>query len=477
MPDLAEKMLADLLARDGASLTEGQEAALQAFLEFHVTDAPGSAFVLRGAAGTGKTFMIRLLTRFLTRQGFKVALLAPTGRAAKVITRRTSRYASTIHRYIYSAVELPGGGVIFERKENKDPRKMYYIVDEASMLGDQAASGDPVGGKGLLSELIKFIYKDEPKRRMILVGDPNQLPPVGSSKSPGLDAGYLRTQYRMRVKEAEMTEVLRQEAESEILRMANLIRASMAEAEPPALSLSYGGEVEVLQNGQEALELYTGLFESDNPDKSLFITYSNKLAVDVNRALRHQLFETEEPLVPSELLMVVRNNYAWGNKQFPFIANGEMGIVRAIFPETLEEKYGLKWMDVELEFRDLSDKPVLIECKVVLDLLDSKSPQLQYADMQRVLLERRKDFAGLSKTRRQDTMRKDPYINALQVKYGYAITGHKSQGGQWEQVIIGFEPMYSGMNLRDYLRWTYTAFTRASERLYILGFPFMEQEF
>ncbi|MEM7039729.1 MAG: ATP-binding domain-containing protein [Bacteroidota bacterium] len=233
----------------------------------------------------------------------------------------------------------------------------------------------------------------------------------------------------------------------------------------------------MIDNGYEALELYTGLYREDDPELVLFITYSNKLAVDVNIAIRNHLFEVDSELIPGEIVMVVRNNYAWGNKQFKFIANGEMGVIREVFSETYEEKYGLRWMDVLIEFMDLTQNLVEIECKVVLDLLDNKQGQIPYQAMQKVIQARRLEYESMSKTQRGLAVRKDPYINALQIKYGYAVTGHKAQGGQWKNVIVGFEPMYQGMTMHDYLRWTYTALTRTEERLYLLNFPFVQRDF
>lgn len=472
MESFGERMIRDLLEREGLKLTEDQNGALEEFFRFHARQAGRSAFLLRGAAGTGKTFMIRLFTWFLMRQGYKVALLAPTGRAAKVITRRTRRYASTIHRYIYSPVETPGGGLLFDLKENKDGKKMYYIVDEASMVGD----GPEDGGSGLLADLLKFVYTEFPDRKVIMVGDPAQLPPVGSSVSPALDAGYLERSFSIAVHASEMTEVMRQEEASEVLVWANSVRMGMEGGFMPAPELNYGGEVEILENGYEALELYTGMYAEDDPDNVLFITYSNKLAVDVNIAIRHQLFEPSEDLIRGEMLMVVRNNYAWGTKEFPFIANGEMGSVKEVYWETLEERYNLRFVDIDIEFQDLAANPVELRCKVVLNLLTDKKGQVSYAEMQGLIRDRRIEYEQLPKTRAREAMRKDPYVNALQVKYGYAVTGHKSQGGQWKNVIVGFEPLYKGMALSDYLRWTYTAMTRAEERLYLLNCPFVQRE-
>ncbi|MEM1000688.1 MAG: AAA family ATPase [Bacteroidota bacterium] len=472
--DLFRNIIDDLLGRDGYELTDDQEAAVDTFLRYHRDPDPSAVMLLCGAAGSGKTFLIRLFTRFLLRQGYKVALLAPTGRAAKVITRRTGRYASTLHRYIYSPIETPGGSLLFDLKPNKDPERIYYIVDEASMVGDGSGEGD----SGLLADFLRFAFDEYDGRRIIMVGDPAQLPPVGSHVSPALDPAYLKATFHLSVYRLEMTQVMRQEEASEILRVAGLVRGSMVRAQPPVIDLAYGGEVELVDNGYEALEMFIGLYREDDPDAVIFITYSNKLAIEVNRALRHQLHDgVEEAIIPGDILMVVRNNYAWGNKQIPFLANGEMGIVREVYPETYEKRFGLRWMDVLVEFLDVSQNPVELECKITLELLDNKKAQLAYGDMQLVMRERRREYESLPKTRREAGMRSDPYLNALQVKYGYAVTGHKSQGGQWRNVIVGFEPLYPGMALQDYLRWAYTSLTRAEERLYLLNFPFRQDDF
>lgn len=464
----------EVLDRVSMRLTPDQNRAMNAFLDYHDKDVGPSAFVLEGAAGTGKTFLIRLLTYFLLKQGYKVALLAPTGRAAKVITKRTKRYASTIHRYIYAPTETPGGSVFFSLKENKDPQKMYYIVDEASMVGD---GGEEGAGSGLLSDLLKFVFTEGHRRKIIMVGDPAQLPPIGSATSPALDRAYLEKHFRLFTRGDQMKEVMRQAEFSEVLRYATEIREAMEVDANPLVEKVWGGEVEHVDNGYEAMEIYAGLFRSDDPDAVVFLTYSNKAAVEVNLAVRRLLFEPEEDLIPGEQIMVVKNNYAWGEKQFPFIANGEMGIVRHVLTETLEEKYGFRWVDVIIEFQDLSDNPVEVECKVVLDLLADRKAQLNYSDMQELIRLRRMELDSMPKTKEQAAMRKDPYINALQIKYGYAVTGHKAQGGQWRNVLIAFEPMYQGMSMKDYVRWTYTAITRAEDRLYMLGFPFSPKDF
>ena len=466
-------ILHELLQQEAITLTDDQAAAIEAFLHFFADPAPDAVLILRGAAGTGKTFLIRLLTRFLTRQGWKSALLAPTGRAAKVITRRTKRYASTLHRYVYTPMD-EGGGISFRLKENKDPQKMCYIVDEASMVGD---AGEGSKGNSVLGDFFEFAFASSTGRKVIMVGDPAQLPPVGSQTSPALERAYLIEHFGVTVHETEMVEVMRQEADSDILVWASEVRLAMVEDRAPVVERVYGSDVEVLDDGNEALELYTGLYREDDPDRVLFVTYSNKFATDVNRAIRQRLFEAEEELISGEILMVVRNNYAWGTGKFPFIANGEMGVVNTVHRHTLEEKHGLRFVDVTMEFQDLADQAVEVTCKVMLDLLLSKDAQMPYPVMQRLMVERKMAYADLPMSRRVAELRKDPYLNALQVKYGYAVTGHKSQGGQWKNVIVGFEPLYQGMDLKDYLRWTYTAVTRAEEKLYVLGCPFLPRDF
>jgi exodeoxyribonuclease V len=223
--------------------------------------------------------------------------------------------------------------------------------------------------------------------------------------------------------------------------------------------------------------MYTGLFRNDDPDAVVFLTYSNKLAVDVNLAIRRQLFEPTEDLIAGEQVMVVRNNYAWGDKEFPFIANGEMGKVIEVISGSAEEKYGFKWADVIIEFQNLSNNPVEVMCKVVLDLLSDRKPQLSFQDLQQVHRARRAEYEKLPAKPKSESLKNDPYLNALQIKYGYAVTGHKAQGGQWRNVIVAFEPMYKGMSSQDYLRWSYTAVTRAEDRLFMLNFPFGQKDF
>ena len=470
LKDLKEKILKDILGKDDITLTDDQDHALKEFMRFFKSPDDRTSFLLTGSAGTGKTFLINIFTRLLRKTGYKVILLAPTGRAAKVISKRTRRLAYTVHHHIYSPRENLYGQVVFDLKENKEESKVVYVVDEASMIGDQS---DGSTERGLLQDLLRYVFHQDESRKLILVGDPVQLPPVGHSDSPALDPKFLAFEGDMGVYHAHLTEVKRQIVDSEVLENAVLIRDAYLGGDMGALALNPGREVQMLENPWESLEIYMGYYQEGNLDRVVFITYSNYQATRVNKAIRNQLFGTEEKIFPSEQLMVVKNNYAWGDqKRFPFIANGEMGTVRTVYKETLEQRYGLSWMDVEIEFQDAKGEPILIDCKIVLDLLEGKQAQLENDVMYAILQERRQEYVGLPKTQANALMRTDPYINALQVKYGYAITGHKSQGGQWENVIIGFEPDY-GNDLRAYVRWTYTVFTRAEERVFMLNCPFV----
>ncbi len=474
MDELKQKIINDILGREDIVLTEDQEVALAEFMRFYKADEERGAFLLTGSAGTGKTFTINIFTRLLRKMGFKVILLAPTGRAAKVITRRTGRPAYTIHHHIYNVGEGLYGDLSFELKPNKQKVNTVYVIDEASMVGDQT---DGSTRRGLLLDMLDYVYDNDPYRKLVLVGDPVQLPPIGHNTSPALDPEQLILKGNLNLYHAELTEVKRQHLDSEVLENAVRIRDAFVEGAAEDLKLEPGRDVQVLENGYEGLENYLGYYQEGNPDRVVFITYSNYRAMRISQAVRQHLFyaDAQEALLPSDLLMVVKNNYAWGDeKTMPFIANGEMCTVRSVDQDTYEEKYGLKWIDAELEFIDGKNELIVLRCKLVLDLLQTKQAQLDKTILSEITNERRREYLDLPKKDSLEMMRKDPYANALQVKYGYAVTGHKSQGGQWESVIIGFEPDY-GNDMQAYIRWTYTVFTRAEERVFVLDCPFMEQ--
>lgn len=450
---------------ESIELTDDQREALHEFNRFLKGDVPKSAFLLTGSAGTGKTFLINLISKHLQVRGYKVVLLAPTGRAAKVITRRTKRLAYTIHHHIYSPLEGMGGDVYFRLKENKANNRTIYIVDEASMIGDD-------GGVGIMRDLMSFVYGSEPDRKLILVGDPVQLPPVGLDESPALNPDILRKNAGVHVFHAHLTEVKRQLTDSDVLENAVRIRDAFLNGDAESLVIEPAGDVQILENGYEGIEVFLGYYREGDPDQAVFITYSNWQAAKVNEAIRYQLHGGQESLRSGDQVMVVRNNYHWGDpKKLPFLANGEMGIVRDVFYESQEELYKLTWVDAEVEFQDNQGEPFLVSCKLILDLLNSKEAQVDVATMRNVARARQEEYHGMSHSQAQAMLNKDPYIHGLQIKYGYAITGHKSQGGQWENVVIGFEPDY-GKKPLAYLRWSYTVLTRAESRVFLLSCPF-----
>ncbi|RMG64414.1 MAG: ATP-dependent endonuclease [Bacteroidetes bacterium] len=463
--------LRQILGRPELELSPDQFAALEVYGDFiREEHAERQTMLLTGSAGTGKTFLIDIISRLLRKDGYKVILLAPTGRAAKVIARRAQRPAYTIHHHIYSPRDDSYGELRFNLKANKEKDRVCYIVDEASMIGDHR---DGSSSQSLLRNLMQYVFQGEASRRLILVGDPVQLPPVGHSESPALDPEYLTFKLDLVVYHAHLTDVKRQMVDSGVLENAVRLRdAYQSGAE--TVQIVPDRDVLILEQAYEAVETYMGYHEDGNPDRVVFLTYSNYLATRVNQGIRHELHQTEELLVPSDLIMVVKNNYTWGdNKRMPFIANGEMGTVREVYAETRETRYGLNWVEASVEFTDTRGEPMLLDVMLVLDLLQNKQAQLENDALYRVLSHRQAEYRDISPTEAASKLRTDPYVNALQIKYGYAVTGHKAQGGQWENVLIAFEPDY-GQNPQAYLRWTYTVCTRAEARLFLLNCPFVE---
>lgn len=461
--DFTRDTLTDfLLDTFSFSPTGDQYKAFHYFADYFLSPRHRSVFMLKGSAGTGKTTLLTTLTRFFRSQKLPVVLMAPTGRAAKVISKKTGRPARTLHRHIYRAVQT-SAGVYYTLGENQDRTGTVYIVDEASMLGD----GE---GASLLPDLLSFVFSNHPEAILIFSGDEAQLPPVGSDISPALDPGYLNDKYNLYVTEVVMRTVKRQALDSGILSNANKLRKAMAR-ENPTVSLHINREdVRVLDNKSDALEEFSSRYDPDRQDKIILITFSNYWASMFNKAYRARIFEDTFLPQVNDRIMVVKNNYTWANKELPFLANGETGMIRKIYLDTLEERYGLRWMDADIEFENLQGEPVELTGKVILSLLDSPDATVSWEIWNNLVKARKKD-AGLEDA----TGGPDPYLSALQIKYAYAVTGHKSQGGQWEEVIVAFEPLYPHLSMKDYLRWAYTAVTRAERQLFLLECPFLEE--
>lgn len=447
--------------------TEGQATVLFHLAAFLLSEKDNPTYILRGYAGTGKTSLVKTLVRTLPNIGMRYVLLAPTGRAAKVLSNYTGQSASTIHRRIYQAMTFPDGSIRIARGENKS-KNTLFIVDEASMIGEQRE----FGGKSLLDDLLEYVFTGE-NCRLLLIGDTAQLPPVESSESPALDCDYLKSQFPITAATFELTEVKRQALESGILYNATQIRERLKEN-----NYEYSLPIFDIENFADTQKIEPETFEellykvfSENVDnEAVIVCKSNKRANMFNQAIRGRILNIEGEIATGDRLMVVKNNYYWanGNDAISFIANGDMAELRKI--KRFEEMYGFRFADVELGFIDYPDQPN-IEAKILLETLNSNSASLTEEENRRLFAAVEEDYMDIPNRReRYKEMRKNPWFNALQVKFAYALTCHKTQGGQWNTVFID-----SAFNQKDELetedlRWIYTALTRAQERVYFVNF-------
>ena len=451
----------------GFEPTEGQATVLYHLSAFLLSNKPNPAYILRGYAGTGKTSLVKTLVRTLPSIGMKYVLLAPTGRAAKVLSNYTSQSASTIHRRIYQVMTFPDGSMRVTRGENKSQNTLF-IVDEASMIGEQRE----FGGKSLLDDLLEYVFTGD-RCRLLLIGDTAQLPPVESRESPALDCDYLKSQFPITAASFELTEVKRQALESGILYNATQIRERLKEnAYEYALPLFETDQFPDTRKIEPETfeELLYKLFSENVDNEAVIICKSNKRANMFNQAIRGRILNIEGEIATGDRLMIVKNNYYWadGNAAISFIANGDMAELRKI--NRFEEMYGFRFADVELSFVDYPDQPN-IEAKILLETLNSNSASLTEEESQRLHAAIEEDYMDIPNRReRYKEMRKNPWFNALQVKFAYALTCHKTQGGQWNSVFID-----SAFNQKDELetedlRWIYTALTRAQQRVYFVNF-------
>ena len=437
---------------------------LSAFL---LSQKENPTYILRGYAGTGKTTLVKALVKTLPMIGMKYVLMAPTGRAAKVLSSYTGQNASTIHRRIYQAKAFPDGGIRITRAENKS-KNALFIVDEASMIGEQRE----FGGSSLLDDLLSYVFSGE-NCRLLLIGDTAQLPPVESSESPALNCDYLKSEFPVTAATYELTEVKRQALESGILYNATDIRQLLSqklyEYHLPIFHLQGFDDIQKIE--PEAFEeMLHNAFSNTSDNEAVIVCKSNKRANLFNQAIRGRILNIEGEIATGDKLMVVKNNYFWanGNEVISFIANGDMAELRKI--KHFEDMYGFRFADVELSFTDYPDAPN-IEAKILLDTLNSNSPSLTEEENKRLFSAIEEDYMDIPNRReRYKEMKKNPWFNALQVKFAYALTCHKTQGGQWNTVFID-----SSLNLKDTLevedlRWLYTALTRAQERVYFVNF-------
>ena len=454
--------------------TPEQENAIKLSSQFLCSPKADVTFLLRGYAGTGKTSLVGALVRTLDFLKQKVVLLAPTGRAAKVFSAYAGHPAFTIHKKIYRERAYSGEGGNFTLNDNLTTHTLY-IVDEASMISNEGLSGAMFGTGRLLDDLVQFVYSGQ-GCRLLLMGDTAQLPPVGEELSPALYADALRG-YGLEVVETDLTQVVRQEQQSGILWNATALRRLIAEEEwgvLPKIRISGFPDVKLLP-GNELIDALSACYDRDGMDETIVVCRSNKRANIYNNGIRAQILWREEELESGDLLMVAKNNYYWTEKEksLDFIANGETAVVRRV--RRTAEMYGFRFADVLLSFPNWQDAE--LEVRLLLDTLHSDAPALSREESERLFQTVLEDYADIPLKRdRMKKMKADPYYNALQVKYAYAVTCHKAQGGQWKNVFLDQGYMSEEYLTPDYFRWLYTAFTRATDTLYLVNYPAEQTE-
>ncbi|MBS1523156.1 MAG: AAA family ATPase [Bacteroidetes bacterium] len=439
--------------------------------EFLISDNGDECFILRGYAGTGKTTVVGALVKALKYYNYKSALLAPTGRAAKVITNYSGRKAFTIHKRIYRRKSAMNIDDAFRLADNLASDTLF-IVDEASMISD-ALTGNT--RETLLHDLVSYVYNTK-NCKLMLVGDTAQLPPVGADNSPALDVKLMKTEFALEMFSFELTGVLRQQKDSGILLNATSLRDIIRKGKVVTPQIITKGYKDVYRMTGERLE--EGLNYAYNKygyDGTLIVCRSNKNANLYNKQIRGRILLREEELTGGDQVMVVRNNYFWLQDQEEgstgFIANGDIARIKKV--RRFEEMYGFRFADVQLEFIDYAEDPV-VECKILLDTLYSEAPALPLTDQKKFFLEVMKDYDHIaSRKAKLDELKLNPYYNALQIKFAYAVTCHKAQGGQWEAVFVDQGYLTEEMINMDFLRWFYTACTRASRELFLVNFDKM----
>jgi exodeoxyribonuclease-5 len=427
-------------------------------------------FILRGYAGTGKTTAVKALVDVLPQIGKRTVLMAPTGRAAKVLTSYTGRPAHTIHRKIYLA-RTSKEGLIDLKLQTNYHKHTLFIVDEASMIQHtMSAEKTLLMTRNLLDDLCQFVFSGE-NCRMLFIGDSAQLPPVGLDYSPALDQNFLKNAYHLDIDGFELTEVVRQAGESGILMNATAIRTKVMEGKLELPLFSIGNFRDIIRlNGQDLEEELNSAYGGSSRENSVVICRSNKRANIYNREIRRRILFLEEEIASGDQLMVVKNNYFWlgEGSVAGFIANGD--IVELVRIRKIEEMYGFRFAEVTIRFLDYPEEKE-IDVKIILDTLMSESPALTQPENNRLFNAVMEDYQEIASRReRLEKVKANPYFNALQVKFAYALTCHKTQGGQWDTVFIDQGYLNDQMINKEYGRWLYTAVTRATRKVFLVNF-------
>ena len=464
----------------GLPPTPEQAKALDVFTQFMTDRSDQVVMILRGSAGTGKTTLAGAIVKAMVALKQKLILLAPTGRAAKVFALHSSHAAYTIHRRIYrqkSAGDLSS----FNLNDNLN-RDTLFIVDEASMISNLGLGETAFGSGCLLDDLMQFVYSGQ-NCRLLLIGDRAQLPPVGEEESPALSCQMLRG-YGMRVYEADLNQVLRQSEDSGILSNATMIRglwsgeAGMVSL--PQIRFQGFSDIQVV-TGDELVDTLSSSYYQVGMDETIVITRSNKRANIYNQGIRNMVLDRDDELCRGDLLMIVKNNYYWTTQQaapdggatIPFLANGDRAVVQRV--RHVHELYGFRFAEVTMTLPDYDDYE--LTATVCLDTLTSEAPALTREQQEQLFNAVMEDYADITvKAERIKKLKSDRYYNALQIKFAYAVTCHKAQGGQWAHVYLDQGYMTDDMLTPDYIHWLYTAFTRATEKLLLVNWPASQKQ-
>jgi ATP-dependent exoDNAse (exonuclease V) alpha subunit len=447
--------------------TNKQDLFFQLIAEFCTNNDDNEIFVLKGYAGTGKTTVISTIVNNLIEINKKYVLLAPTGRAAKVISNYSQKPAFTIHKKIYFPKKV-AGGVSFTMQQNKH-KNTIFIVDEASMISDTNTDSNAFENGSLLDDLISYIYSGN-NCKMLLLGDTAQLPPVNLDISPALNIDTLGMHYNKEIKHIEFDEVMRQEEKSGILYNATELREVLKEEFYESFKFNLNGFKDIIRltDGYDIQDAINSAYSNYSIEDTAFIVRSNKRANQYNDQIRTRILDKDSELSTGDFLMVVKNNYFWlkDADEAGFIANGDIIEVLEIF--SILELYGFKFAKVKIRMVDYPNQ-IPLETVLLMDTLTSESPSLTYEESNKLYQEVMMDYEGETKYKKFQKVKENEFFNALQVKFSYAITCHKSQGGQWNTVFIEQPYLPNGID-RDYVRWLYTAITRAKDKLYLIGF-------
>ncbi len=468
-----------ILQQFGFPPTQEQAHALEVFAEFLTDRDPHAVMILRGSAGTGKTTLSGAIVRTLKEIRQKVMLLAPTGRAAKVFSLNSGSPAYTIHRRIYREKSFSGVEGQFNLNDNLYTDTLF-MVDEASMIANMGLGGMSFGSGCLLDDLVHFVYQGR-NDRLLLIGDKAQLPPVGEEESPALHAAMLEG-YGLKVYECDLNEVLRQSEESGILYNATMIRQMITHDDITQLpKIHFAGYSDIKpMPGAELIEALADSYHHVGLDDTIVVTRSNKRANIFNQGIRNMVLDREEELSQGDILMIVKNNYYWmeeerksnnklqSNEIPAFLANGDRAKVLKVRRRI--DLYGFRFATLLLQFPDYGNYE--LEATVLLDTLTSEAPALTHEQQEQLFHQIEEDYQDIPlKSDRMKAIRQDQFFNALQVKFAYAVTCHKAQGGQWAHVYVDQGYMTDDMLNPDYIHWLYTAFTRATEMLYLVNWP------